>query len=104
MALDELENDILIKNSLPHDIWFHVDEMPSAHVYLRMKEPITSYSEVPQTILDECAQLTKRNSFLGRKKKVVTILYTWASNISKLGRMNVDHSVSQKDKSLFLKI
>ena len=43
MGKDKFENEELIKYALPHDIWFHVDEMSSAHVYLRMKEPITSY-------------------------------------------------------------
>ena len=28
----------LIKYSLPHDVWFHVDALSSAHVYLRLPE------------------------------------------------------------------
>lgn len=35
---DKYENEDLIKYSLPHDIWFHVDALSSAHVYLRLPE------------------------------------------------------------------
>ena len=48
MGKDKFENEELIKYALPHDIWFHVDTMSSAHVYLRMKEPITSYDQLPE--------------------------------------------------------
>ena len=32
---DKHENESLIAHALPHDIWFHVEDMSSAHVYLR---------------------------------------------------------------------
>ena len=32
---DKHENENLIAHALPHDIWFHVEDMSSAHVYLR---------------------------------------------------------------------
>ena len=32
---DKFENESLIAHALPHDIWFHVEDMSSAHVYLR---------------------------------------------------------------------
>jgi len=32
---DKHENESLIAYGLPHDIWFHVEDMSSAHVYLR---------------------------------------------------------------------
>lgn len=34
---DKYENEDLIKYGLPEDVWFHVDDLSSAHVYLRMK-------------------------------------------------------------------
>lgn len=37
-GLDKYENEDLIKYSLPHDVWFHVDALSSAHVYLRPPE------------------------------------------------------------------
>ena len=48
MGRDKYENEELIKYALPHDIWFHVDSMSSAHVYLRMAVPIRSYEELPE--------------------------------------------------------
>lgn len=35
---DKYENEDLIKYSLPHDVWFHVDNLSSAHVYLRLPQ------------------------------------------------------------------
>ena len=32
---DKHENENLVAHALPHDIWFHVEDMSSAHVYLR---------------------------------------------------------------------
>lgn len=38
MGADKFENEDLIKYGLPEDLWFHVDDMSSAHVYLRLKQ------------------------------------------------------------------
>ena len=35
MGEDKYVNEDLIKYGLPEDIWFHVDDLSSAHVYLR---------------------------------------------------------------------
>ena len=35
---DKFENEELIKYGWPEDIWFHVDDMSSAHVYIRLEE------------------------------------------------------------------
>ena len=47
MGRDKVENEDLIKWGLPEDIWFHVDKMSSAHVYLRVArgETIDDISE-----------------------------------------------------------
>jgi len=37
MGKDKFENEDLIKYGWEEDIWFHVDDLSSAHVYLRMK-------------------------------------------------------------------
>ena len=73
--------------------------MSSAHVYLRMKNPITSYEELPEKAVLECAQLTKENSIEGCKKKGVTIIYTWASNLLKEDDMDVG-AVTFKNRAL----
>ena len=36
MGKDKFENEDLIKWGWPEDVWFHVDDLSSAHVYLRM--------------------------------------------------------------------
>ena len=45
---------------------FHVDNLSSAHVYLRMKTG-ESWASIPQDLLEDCAQLTKANSIEGTK-------------------------------------
>lgn len=44
---------------------FHVDNLSSAHVYLRMRDGET-WDNIPQALLDDCAQLTKANSIEGQ--------------------------------------
>jgi predicted ribosome quality control (RQC) complex YloA/Tae2 family protein len=34
---DKYENEDLIKYGWEEDVWFHVDDLSSAHVYLRLK-------------------------------------------------------------------
>ncbi|KAL7580926.1 hypothetical protein ACA910_005745 [Epithemia clementina (nom. ined.)] len=41
MGKDRYENEDLIKYGWPEDVWFHVDDLSSAHVYLRMKPGMT---------------------------------------------------------------
>ena len=55
----------LIKYAWPQDIWFHVDKLSSAHVYLRMPESIPSWETIPEALLVDCAQLVKANSIEG---------------------------------------
>ena len=68
-----------------------------------MNLPNTSYDELPPKAVEECAQLTKENSIEGCKKKGVTIVYTWASNLLKTDDMEVG-AVSFKNDSLVNKL
>lgn len=54
----------LIKYAWPQDLWFHVDKLSSAHVYLRMPEGMT-WDAIPEALLTDCAQLVKANSIEG---------------------------------------
>ncbi|XP_015773056.1 PREDICTED: coiled-coil domain-containing protein 25-like [Acropora digitifera] len=38
MGADKHENEDLIKWGFPEDVWFHVDKMSSAHVYIRLRK------------------------------------------------------------------
>ena len=57
----------LIKYAWPQDVWFHVDKLSSAHVYLRLPESISSWEAIPEALLVDCAQLVKANSIEGTK-------------------------------------
>ncbi|CAG8978192.1 hypothetical protein HYALB_00011427 [Hymenoscyphus albidus] len=85
---DKVENEDLIKYGLEEDVWFHVDKLSSAHIYLRMNEGET-WENIPQDLLTDCAQLTKANSIEGNKKDNITIIYTPWSNLKKDGSMAV---------------
>ncbi|KAK8160973.1 hypothetical protein BKA80DRAFT_255608 [Phyllosticta citrichinensis] len=116
---DKVENEDLIKYGWEEDVWFHVDNLSSAHIYLRLPEGST-WEDIPADLLQDCAQLTKANSiegiriplpFLssdllpslpdpsltprpsphntGNKKDNVTIIYTPWSNLKKDGSMAV---------------
>ncbi|OQE06502.1 hypothetical protein PENVUL_c017G04215 [Penicillium vulpinum] len=86
---DKFENEDLIKYGLDNDVWvslFHVDNLSSAHVYVRLREGET-WDNIPQPLLEDCAQLTKANSIEGNKKDNITIIYTPWSNLKKDGSM-----------------
>lgn len=38
MGRDKYENEELLKYAWDCDIWFHVDDLSSAHVYLRLPD------------------------------------------------------------------
>ena len=87
MVKDKHENEYLIKYAQHHDVWFHVDNLSSAHVYLRTKNAITSYAEISKELITECCALTKANSIEGCKKAEVPMNYTWATNLLKTADM-----------------
>ncbi|WFD41474.1 hypothetical protein MPSI1_000103 [Malassezia psittaci] len=90
MGKDKVENEELLKHGLPEDVWFHVDKLSSAHVYLRLPEQIASWTEIPEALLEDCAQLVKANSIEGNKKNNLTVIYTPHSNVKqKTGDMAV---------------
>ncbi|KAG6423368.1 hypothetical protein SASPL_113763 [Salvia splendens] len=94
MGLDKYENEDLIKFGFPEDIWsygFHVDKMSSAHVYLRLPKGLT-IDDIPEGVLEDCAQLVKANSIQGKcrnKVNSVSIVYTPWQNLKKTASMEV---------------
>ena len=83
---DKYENEDLIKYGLPEDVWFHVDDLSSAHVYLRMKPGMTLDS-ISNDLLLDCAALVKANSIQGCKKSSVYVVYTRWKNLKKTNQM-----------------
>ena len=52
MGKDKYENEELIKYAWPDtDVWFHVAELSSAHVYLRVRDGITSLKDIPNELV-----------------------------------------------------
>ena len=106
MGKDKYENEELIKFAWPDtDVWFHVAELSSAHVYLRVMEGISSLKDIPDELVQECAQLTKANSIEGCKKDRVGINYTWARNLKKTNGMETGAvSFHKPNEVMFIKI
>lgn len=88
MGADKNENEELIKYCLPEDVWFHVDKVSSAHVYLRLKRG-ESIDTISEGLLEDCAQLVKAHSIQGNKMNNVEVVYTPWSNLNKLPSMDV---------------
>ncbi|KAF2019963.1 DUF814-domain-containing protein [Aaosphaeria arxii CBS 175.79] len=85
---DKVENEELIKYGFEEDVWFHVDNLSSAHIYLRLPDG-QAWEDIEQNLLIDCAQLTKANSIEGNKKDNITVIYTPWSNLKKDGSMAV---------------
>merc|ERR1712008_273468 len=103
------------KYGFPEDIWFHVDRLSSAHIYLRLppgsvdltnvkdkeaakQKLMDALASVPENILSEMAQLTKANSIDGCKAAEVDIVYTPFLNLKKEERMDTGQ-VGFKDEA-----
>lgn len=99
------ENEEMLQHGRPSDIWFHVDDLSSAHVYLEvnekwlLKEPAEHDSTnkqkgqkhqfpvidlIPENLLNDCCQLVKYNSIEGNKRTDVSVIYTPFTNLLKL--------------------
>lgn len=98
VGADKHENERLIAHGLPHDVWFHVDALSSAHVYLRLR-PGETWDDVAEDELEDCAQLVKANSIAGNKMNDVWVIYTPWENLLKRGDMAVGQ-VSFVDEKL----
>ena len=88
MGKDKYENEILLRYGFPIDVWFHVDNLSSAHVYLRLPENVT-YETIDKVVLEECCQIVKDNSIEGCKKDKVIVCYTPYENLLKTGEMEI---------------
>jgi len=99
MGNDKNENEELIKWGFPEDVWFHVDKLSSAHVYLRL-QPGQNLDDIPSAVLDDCAQLVKANSIQGTKANNLDIVYTMWSNLKKTASMDVGQVGFHSDRGV----
>ena len=65
-----------------------MDKMSSAHVYLRLNKGQT-FDDIPEGVLEDCAQLVKANSIQGNKVNNVDVVYTPWQNLKKTASMDV---------------
>ncbi|KAA6365618.1 MAG: putative coiled-coil protein [Streblomastix strix] len=95
MGRDKFENEELLRFGFPEDIWFHVDGLSSAHVYLRHLPDLRGFpveidpTLIPEDVLEECLQLVKGNSIEGCKLSKCSVCWTVFSNLKKDGSMAV---------------
>ena len=97
MGKDKYENEDLIKYGLPEDIWFHVSDLSSAHVYLRLNKG-QKLEDLSEFSIAECAQLVKANSIEGCKRHDVKVVYTRWRNLNKTSDMEVG-AIGYHDKT-----
>jgi hypothetical protein len=99
MGNDKNENEELIKWGFPEDVWFHVDKLSSAHVYLRL-ESGQNLDDIPSAVLDDCAQLVKANSIQGNKVNNLEVVYTMWANLKKTASMDVGQVGFHSEKAV----
>lgn len=99
MGLDKHENEDLIKWGWPEDVWFHVDKVSSAHVYLRLN-PGQTIDDIPMSVIEDAAQLCKANSIQGNKMNNVDVVYTLWANLRKTAGMDVGQVGFHNDKEV----
>ncbi|KAF2360377.1 protein of unknown function DUF814 [Trinorchestia longiramus] len=100
MGLDKHENEDLIKWGWPEDVWFHVDKVSSAHVYLRLN-PGQTIEDIPTAVVEDAAQLCKANSISGNKMNNVDVVYTMWGNLRKTAGMDAGQVGFHKDKEVY---
>lgn len=92
MGKDKFENEHLLKHSHPKNIWFHVDNHSSAHLYLQLsnEDQLVTFDslKIHESILKQIAQLTKANSIKANKLNNITIIYTPVDNLYTDGSMD----------------
>uniref|UniRef100_A0A1A9ZV39 Coiled-coil domain-containing protein 25 n=1 Tax=Glossina pallidipes TaxID=7398 RepID=A0A1A9ZV39_GLOPL len=99
MGKDKYENEELIKWGWPEDVWFHVDNLSSAHVYLRLEKGQT-IDNIPTSVLNDAAQLVKANSIQGNKLNNVDINYTMWQNLKKTPDMEPGQVAYHNEKAV----
>lgn len=99
MGRDKHENEELIRWGWPEDVWFHTDKLSSAHVYVRLPRGHT-IDDIPNAVIEDCAQLTKANSIQGCKQNNVAVVYTPWANLKKTGSMDVGQVGFHRDKDV----
>ena len=93
MGKDKYENEEMLKYSQKENLWFHVEKLSSAHLYLQLhmeeQEEAFENLRLNKSLLEQVGQLTKANSIKGLKLSHVSVVYTPVDNLHKDGSMEV---------------
>lgn len=84
---DKYENEDLIKYGWDCDVWFHVDDYSSPHVYVRCPDGV-QWTSLPRAVIVEAAEITKAQSIEGSKQPKVQVIYTPWANLKKTRDMD----------------
>ncbi|XP_073848858.1 coiled-coil domain-containing protein 25 [Musca autumnalis] len=99
MGRDKHENEELIKWGFPEDVWFHVHNYSSAHVYLRLEKGQT-IDTIPPDVLTDAVQLVKANSIQGNKINNIDVVYTMWENLKKTPDMEPGQVAYHNEKAV----
>ncbi len=72
------QNDALLRRARPDDLWFHVKDLPGAHVIVHRHDK----EEIPTAVIEGAARLAARFS-KGRDEKRVEVSYTTVKHVRK---------------------
>ena len=104
MGRDKYENELLLAHGWENDVWFHVDNLSSAHVYLRLPEDGCTWRDIPPVVMKYCCQLVKTNSIEGCKKKECFVIYTPFTNLHKDTNTMQTGAVSFHEEALRIRV
>jgi len=90
------ENWDIIDVSRETDIWFHVENGPSSHIFLKTEKPVNN---IPKQVIKRCACLCKSYSSSASVKKC-EIIYTTIANIQK--GEHVGEVIAQNTKKIII--
>ncbi|MCP9263195.1 Coiled-coil domain-containing protein 25 [Dirofilaria immitis] len=79
----------------PEDIWFHVDKVSSAHVYARLP-PGQTINDMPESLIEDCAQLVKANSIQIRVAKRMNDIVNRLNKTEV--RLDIDYRVEKEER------
>ncbi|TMW50449.1 hypothetical protein DOY81_004445 [Sarcophaga bullata] len=99
MGRDKYENEDLIKWGWPEDVWFHVHNYSSAHVYLRLEKGQTM-DNIPTEVIEDAVQLVKANSIQGNKLNNIDVVYTMWENLKKTPDMEAGQVAYHNEKAV----
>jgi predicted ribosome quality control (RQC) complex YloA/Tae2 family protein len=83
------ENEQLIMESSPCDVWFHLDDESSCHVVLKNYDNI-SLNKLSKKLIKRCALIVKHHTSKCVEHEKYNIVYTCVDNLQLVGHGSVE--------------